>query len=466
MGRLPRLALAIPDGAPALEPVLAGLAMVAGLSARGLKVQHFGSQARPINCPLLNQLTGLPGRHLDAWLMSPETCRQVFLRGAIRSELSIVEGPLSTLFDRSPVSTPEDSGRLGPLVRALDLPVVAVLPCDRLEGFHIPGLACEADAFLLDGLSHPADFEAIKSWIQLTWRKPVLGAVEALPEIRESLRDASPLSPVPTQALERMAQSFLRFADLKAISEVCTSRPFTLPPRAPGLPFRQGFRVAYAMDDAFGAYFPDTLELLEVLGADLLEFSPLRDEDLPANLDLVMIGCGHPEREAATLAGNHSLISALKQHVCQGRRLYAEGGGAAYLGRLLHLPDRVVPGAGILPFDAKFVPEVAQPRPVSHHLTRDSWLGLAGTEVRGYRSSQWELTPAPDPTDCPARSGTLTEGRDLYFRHHAIGSLVHIHPAALPELASAFAGYQRSRSCHSTTLLARGESMPRPPYLA
>ena len=72
------------------------------------------------------------------------------------------------------------------------------------------------------------------------------------------------LSPagLPVEALNRMAQSFLRFADLKAITEVCTSRPFSLPPRAPGLPFRHGLRVAFAMDDVFGAYFPDTLELL------------------------------------------------------------------------------------------------------------------------------------------------------------------------------------------------------------
>ena len=64
--------------------------------------------------------------------------------------------------------------------RALDLPVVAVLPCDRLEGFHIPGIACEADAFLLDGLTNPADFEAVRNWIELTLRKPVLGRGRSL----------------------------------------------------------------------------------------------------------------------------------------------------------------------------------------------------------------------------------------------------------------------------------------------
>ena len=91
--------------------------------------------------------------------------------------------------------------------------------------------------------------------------------------------------------------------------------------------------MAYAQDEAFGGYFPDTIEALEALGADLVEFSPLRDEALPDGVGLVMIGCGLPDHHADELASNHSMIAALGEHVCLGRRIYSEGGGTAYLGR-------------------------------------------------------------------------------------------------------------------------------------
>src|SRR5690606_21378146 len=89
--------------------------------------------------------------------------------------------------------------------------------------------------------------------------------------------------------------------------------------------------VAVAYDEAFRCYFPDTLDLLEHLGATVVDFSPLRDEALPLGTDIVYFGCGHPERYAEALASNHCMMLAIREHVCAGRRIYAEGGGVAYL---------------------------------------------------------------------------------------------------------------------------------------
>src|SRR5262249_11164445 len=171
--------------------------------------------------------------------------------------------------------------------------------------------------------------------------------------------------------------------------------------------------------------------------------SPLRDGALPEAVDLVMIGCGFPDLFADALAANHCLIAALHAHLCRGHRIYSEGGGTAYLGRFMIIDGRRIPGAGILPFDAELRSNPTGPTPVRRTLIQDGWLGHRGTEVRGYRSGRWRLRPAPDPGDCPARSGPLTGQCDVYFRRNAIGSLIHLHLASLPEVVAAFVGAHR-----------------------
>lgn len=437
MIRLSRLALATTADGP--EPSAASLALMAGLGERRWRVQHFRSRSCPYGTQAVEQITGRPGRHIDAWLMPPELCRAVFVRGSYRTDLALVEGTLDderVAFHQSHYDCP---GHLNPIREALDLPTLAVVPCPRLEEMHLPRVPEQADAILLDEVEDWRDYETIRNTVSMILRRPVIGAVEALPAVREALRGRRREHPVPKELYDRLGSSFLRFADLGALRALADSIPLVLPhddPR-PGRHFP--FRVAYAQDEAFGGYFPDTLETLEALGAELIEFSPLRDEALPEAVDLVMLGCGSPDQYADDLAENLSLISALRSHVCQGHRIYSEGDGTAYLGRHMIIDGRRVRGAGILPFDAALRPNPTPPTPVTRVLTRDSWLGRQGTEVRGYRSGRWRLVPAPEPDDCPGRSGALTGQRDIYFRHHAVGSLIHLHLVALPEVVSAFA---------------------------
>ena len=435
---LPRLALAIPAFAP--EPTPAGLAMLAGLAMARWRVQHFRSRACPFGTEAVGQASGLPGRHLDDWLMPPDVCRAVFGRGADRADLALVEG---TLEPSTPVpgTLPYDQpGPLRPLVEALDLPTVALVECPRLGGLHLSTLPDGIDAVLIDGLEDGEDYQVIRRVVSLILKKPVLGAVGALPEVRDALRRSSRDRPIADEWFERLGASFLRHADLPAIQALAESRPFAVASADPRPHPCRRFRVAYAMDEAFGAYFPDTLETLEGLGAELVEFSPIRDEGLPPAVDLVMIGCGKPDHFADELAANLSLMGALRSHVCQGRRIYSEGGGTAYLGRQMILEGRTVAGAGIFPIVSELLPDPTPPVPVTRVLTRDGWLGARGTVVRGYRSGRWRVLPAHEPADRPGRSGSMTEEHDVVFRHHAIGSLIHLHLGALPEVVAAFAG--------------------------
>ena len=144
--------------------------------------------------------------------------------------------------------------------------------------------------------------------------------------------------------------------------------------------------MAYAYDEAFGRYFPDTIEALEALGADLIEFSPLRDESLPDRVDLVMIGCGMPDNHADELASNHSMMAALGKHVCLGRRIYSEGGGTAYLGRRMMIGDRCYRGRE----SCRSTPS-SSPMRRRRPPCRDGCCTIAGWALAGRSSARYKL---------------------------------------------------------------------------
>src|SRR6516162_8599781 len=125
MMEIPRLALATPAAGP--EPSLACLAVLAGLTKRLWRVQHFRTRACPTATEAVGQVTGLPGRHLDGWLMPPSVSRALFVRAARSAELAVVEGTLDVPVPERSHTACDRPGDLRPIAEALDLPIVAVI---------------------------------------------------------------------------------------------------------------------------------------------------------------------------------------------------------------------------------------------------------------------------------------------------------------------------------------------------
>jgi cobyrinic acid a,c-diamide synthase len=127
---------------------------------------------------------------------------------------------------------------------------------------------------------------------------------------------------------------------------------------------------------------------------------------------------------------------ALKKHVCSGRRIYAEGGGLAYLCQHIELIDgRRMPMVGAFQAVARRNPVRVQPEPLELTLAAESWLGTIGTKLRGYRNGNWLL----EPTACLNRFAAETGCEvDLIGRHQAIGSRLHLNFAAQPNLLGGF----------------------------
>jgi cobyrinic acid a,c-diamide synthase len=90
-------------------------------------------------------------------------------------------------------------------------------------------------------------------------------------------------------------------------------------------------KIAVACDKSFCFYYKDSLELLEQLGAELIEFSPLYDKKLPDDVSGLYIGGGYPELYMDKLSENKSMIDDLKEKIGSGLPTFAECGGYMYL---------------------------------------------------------------------------------------------------------------------------------------
>lgn len=113
---------------------------------------------------------------------------------------------------------------------------------------------------------------------------------------------------------------------------------------------RNPLHIAVARDEAFCFYYQENMELLESLGVELIPFSPIHDQELPAKVSGVILGGGYPENYAKVLSENTSMLASIHQAWETKMPFLAECGGFLYLHRELEGSDGIFyPLAGVIP---------------------------------------------------------------------------------------------------------------------
>ena len=179
--------------------------------------------------------------------------------------------------------------------------------------------------------------------------------------------------------------------------------------------------MAVARDEAFCFYYEENLRLLEELGAEIVEFSPLRDKELPEGICGLLLGGGYPEIYAAGLEQNRSMRESVRRAAESGLPVMAECGGFMYLKEELEGTDgRMYAMSGHLAGSCKN----------AGRLTRFGYLELQGLEegpVKGHEFHYWDCTengsccravkPAGGRSwSCMERTGGVTAGfPHLYY---------------------------------------------------
>jgi cobyrinic acid a,c-diamide synthase len=148
-----------------------------------------------------------------------------------------------------------------------------------------------------------------------------LGLVPAL-ELRETKR----------QVILRTARHMAESIDVDRILSLCSAGAIPDAPDPPKRPARA--TIAVALDESFNFYYTDNLIALKRSGAQLVFFSPVREQKLPDGVSGVMLGGGFPEVLADRLENNRSMLRSIRKAVVEeGMPVYGECGGLMYLTR-------------------------------------------------------------------------------------------------------------------------------------
>ena len=197
----------------------------------------------------------------------------------------------------------------------------------------------------------------------------------------------------------------------------------------------QPLRIGMAWDEAFSFCYADLPALLGELKAEVVAFSPLRDNAPPRHCAGLYFPGGYPELHAGRIAANTSMRSALHALAAQGMPMYGECGGYMYLMHSLRLNGQEYAMSGLLPRSCTLGQNKAALGYRAAQAQAD-WLPTAHSRplwVRGHEFHYAQEQPAPLPAGCsPLWQLHDSQGRFLRAdgcrKGSVAGSWLHCYP--------------------------------------
>ena len=453
--KVPRLTLAALRGGSGKTTVSLGL--IAAWRRMGLRIVPFKKGPDYIDAGWLAQAAGSPCFNLDPFLMSREQVLRSFsFRAGQTPDCALIEGNRG-LFDGFDQAGTYSTAELAKLLGA---PTVIVVDCTKAtRTLAAVVFGCQhfdpdltLSGVILNEVATSRQEALVRIAIENETGVEVLGAV---PRIRSHDLPERHLGLIPHQehptankALDIMADIAAGHIDLDRIMEVARTAPDldALPADAwvgPGVARRPKVRIGVIQDSIFQFYYPENLEALTRLGAEVVIFSSLTSQSLP-QVDALYLGGGFPETQAEVLADNHGLRRDIRLAAANGLPIYAECGGLMFLGRELVVKEKTFPMAGVFP-----VTFGLEKRPQGHGYTVVAIKGQnaffqAGEKFSGhefhysrpleYDNRQFDLVMEVE------RGHGFDQGKDGLSYKNVLASYTHLHALGTTRWAEALVG--------------------------
>ena len=450
---IPRVVIGAVSSGSGKTTIVTGI--LSALRQRGLNVQSYKIGPDYIDPGYHKLASGNPAHNLDSWLMPQEKLKEVFCRTAEEADIAIIEGVMG-LYDggRKGVSSTAEIAKL------LDAPVILVIDAKSMGasaaaialGFKMYDPEVKLAGVILNRLGSPTHKTMIENALK-NIGIDVFGAIRRDDSLVMPERHLG-LLPVEEneeqEIVDKIGEAVANQVDLDEIMKLAETQ-FSIDIDEIGednenedIPQKK-IKIAVAKDDAFSFYYPESIRMLEKFGAEIVNFSPLKDKKLP-KCDGVILGGGFPEMFAEELQANVSMQESLRKAVNKGKPVYAECGGFMYLTEgLTDFEDVFHPMTGIIPVKVQMNKKLQMVGYVEAKMELSTVLGEKDTVIKGHEF-HFSSEIAEENKDMQGfeRAFTFTRMRNNatypagFVRDNVLGSYLHIHFIGCPESAQYF----------------------------
>ncbi|NES85716.1 MAG: cobyrinate a,c-diamide synthase [Moorea sp. SIO2B7] len=442
------------------------LALLSFLSCKGYKIQSFKVGPDYIDPMFHTKVTGRPCRNLDPILTSETYVKSCFNRHSQNVDYALVEGVMG-LFDGVPLSDSQqlqkkenleqesinDFASTAHIARLLKLPVLLVIDCRKLSG-SVAAIAqgyssfdprVKIAGFILNRVGSDRHLQLLQNALK-PLHLPILGVLRRQDNI--SIPDRH-LGLVPTAEINQLDALFDRLSHLAKncfnweqllplLKIKKTNSPYFMPKLTSTTLQRK--KIAIARDRAFSFYYQDNLDILEKLGAELIPWSPINDDNLPEEVQGLYFAGGFPEVFAQQLSENKKAINSVKKAIDMEIPTYAECGGLMYLcEKLIDFENKSWQMVGVLPTIAVMDKRLSLGYRQATTLENSPCLKKEEV-VWGHEFHHSHLTNNPRIPlfqTCDYNGKKRKEGWTMYQLH---ASYIHLHWGDYPEIPARFLG--------------------------
>ena len=373
------------------------MGLLAALKARGLAVSSFKCGPDYIDPMFHREALGVPSYNLDPFFSDEDDLKRSFLRHAGR-DVSVMEGVMG-YYDGI---GPEGRCSTWDVARVTGTPAVLVISGRGMAtsaGAVIAGFRDFRPESCIQGVIYngvPASMLPLLSRISEDQGVPCFGCLPRREELSVGSRNLGLITSAEIEDIRTL------IAQLGALVEenldvdgllALASRAGTVdvPDTGETLPCFP-VRVAVADDKAFCFRYPDNLELLQRMGAELVPFSPMTDRALPENVHALYLCGGYPELHLQELSANVSMRRSIREAIEGGLPTFAECGGFMYL----HDDISGVPMCGVVHGSCTEKNRLQRFGYVTLTTDRDSVMGPAGSVIRAHEFHYYDSTSNGD----------------------------------------------------------------------